>query len=144
LDDVGLEAAVRALVDRFNHAQAIRISLRCQGLLDRVTDPVASAAYRVIQEAMVNAQRHSGAGEIHVSLGTDLNWLHIGIADDGIGFDTGRERYSGLQYMHDRVQAVSGTIKVASQRGQGTRIDVDMPVYIEKAGQPRLRETDRQ
>jgi PAS domain S-box-containing protein len=84
---------------------------------------------RVLQEALTNARRHSGARNVEVSLRTEGDAVLAEVADDGRGFDTGSVRAGvGLSAMRERVEALDGRIEVKSRPGEGTRVEVRVPL----------------
>ena len=93
----------------------------------RLPDAVEVAAYYVVAEALTNAAKHADASEIHVRARADAKQLHLSIRDDGIGgaeFGNG----SGLVGLKDRVEALGGRIKVRSPPGNGTTLNVTIPL----------------
>lgn len=88
---------------------------------------------RIVQEALANVRKHSGAAHATVRLALDDGILAIEVSDDGQGFDpalearTGWPRF-GLQTMRERAQAVGGRFQVASKPDAGTRVRVTLPV----------------
>ena len=86
--------------------------------------------YRIVQEALLNACNHAEAEHIYVSLGVEEQALHVGVQDDGIGFDPdtiANEGHFGLTGMSERVKLLGGTICISSEPGTGTSIDVWVP-----------------
>jgi PAS domain S-box-containing protein len=85
---------------------------------------------RVVQEALTNVRRHSGARNVEVRLRTDDEAIVvIEVADDGRGFDTTSDGAGiGLSAMRERVEGLGGKIEVMSQPGQGTRVTVRVPL----------------
>jgi PAS domain S-box-containing protein len=85
---------------------------------------------RVVQEALTNVRRHSGARDVEVRLRTeDEGIVVIEVADDGRGFDTTAAQGGvGLSAMRERVEAVGGEIEVSSRPGEGTKVTVRVPL----------------
>jgi signal transduction histidine kinase len=94
------------------------------------------AVYRITQEAVGNAVKHSGASLITVTLsktggGEKASRLHLTVADDGRGFKLSaiaEGRSLGLLSMQERVHLVHGTLSIQSHPGQGTRLEVETPL----------------
>ncbi len=109
---------------------------------ERSFDPKTSVQLlRVIQEAVTNARRHGKAGSVKIDIERSDGWVHIGIADDGSGFDpVAAERnargHFGLGFMRERMAEVGGSIEVDSHPGGGTRVRLRAPVARE--GEERL------
>jgi NarL family two-component system sensor histidine kinase LiaS len=85
--------------------------------------------YRIVQEALRNVVKHSGATQAHVTLGHNRDGILLSIIDDGCGFkyEDVRDNGLGLVSMQERVQAVKGQLVITSNPGEGTRIDVRIP-----------------
>jgi signal transduction histidine kinase len=99
----------------------------------RLPEAVEVAAYYVVCEALANAAKHAEAGavELHVTVGDGL--LSVSIRDDGVG-GVDRGKGSGIVGLIDRVEALGGTLHVASPPGEGTSIRVELPVQAEYVG----------
>jgi signal transduction histidine kinase len=103
-----------------------------------VEPEVALCVYRVSQEALRNAARHSGARAAHLALRTNGTMLELQIEDDGSGFEPAaahRRGGLGLTSMAERVRLVGGTVEVDTAVGRGTRIFLRVP-YRENHGSP--------
>jgi signal transduction histidine kinase len=84
--------------------------------------------YRLVQEALHNSTRHSGAQNVRIRVSYGSGWLHLSVQDDGQGFDANREKGLGLLGMEERVKHLNGTFKVDSKPGGGTAISVALPL----------------
>ncbi|MCF8050351.1 MAG: PAS domain S-box protein [Desulfobacterales bacterium] len=96
-----------------------------------VTDSLATAAYRIAQEALTNVARHAGASRVHLSLAAENGKLLLSVADDGGGFDTAvlnETEALGVAGMRERASLVGGSIEVASRIGVGTRVEFRVPL----------------
>jgi signal transduction histidine kinase len=90
------------------------------------------AAYYVAAEALTNAAKHARASVVSIDAATVEGMLTLVIRDDGVGgADLGGG--SGLVGLHDRVEALGGTIEIDSPAGSGTRIVATFPVAVEAA-----------
>ena len=101
---------------------------------------IGISLFRVLQEALQNAVKHSGAKSVDVQLREDSEALHLVVRDSGRGFDidaASRRKGLGLTSMRERVRLVSGTIAIDSKPGIGTAIEVRVPV--EPAPAPRVK-----
>ncbi|MGO4956960.1 sensor histidine kinase [Luteococcus sp. Sow4_B9] len=91
---------------------------------------------RVVQEALTNVRKHSGASEAVVKVHGNAEGTVLAVVDDGIGFDAttsgDAERY-GLHTMRERVEQLGGTFRIQSARGGGTRVEAHLPVAGETA-----------
>ena len=91
------------------------------------------ALYRVVQEALTNIARHSGAAQASIRLQSRDGLLKLIIRDDGRGFDVGAvmnsdERGLGLHGIQERVELIGGKLTLESAEGRGTRLCVEVPV----------------
>src|SRR5919204_111665 len=102
----------------------VEIDLRCDR---RVPDGIEVAAYYVASEALTNAAKHAEASRVRIALHLDEATLYLSIRDDGLG-GADASRGSGLIGVRDRVEALGGTIDLASPPGSGTRLDVELPL----------------
>jgi signal transduction histidine kinase len=93
----------------------------------RLPDYVEVAGYYVVAEALTNVTKHAQASQVHLTVQTEGDYLYLSIRDDGIGgADAGKG--SGLIGLVDRVEALGGRIGITSHRGDGTSLDVAIPL----------------
>jgi signal transduction histidine kinase len=93
----------------------------------RLPDYVEVAGYYVVAEALTNVTKHAQASEVHLAVKTEGDHLYLSIRDDGIGgADAGKG--SGLIGLVDRVEAVGGRIDITSHHGDGTSLEVLIPL----------------
>jgi signal transduction histidine kinase len=95
--------------------------------MERLPQPVETAAYYVVAEALANATKHASASVAEVQVEMRDGTLHVSIRDDGVG-GADPSQGSGLLGLIDRVEALGGTIAVTSPPGQGTSMVLDLPV----------------
>lgn len=131
LDDLGLAPALNRYVDEFREQfPSIDVDLHCP-LAERLPQAVEITLYRVIQEAMTNAARHSGGSTVSVVLQATSQRVQAIIEDNGHGFDpvTARRegRSVGLHSMSERAELVGGHWEIESSR-EGTTIFVEVPL----------------
>jgi signal transduction histidine kinase len=122
LSEGGLAPALKALARR----SAVPVELEVE-VPARPAEPVEVAAYYVVSEALANTAKHANASVIHVRVQAGDDRLQLSVRDDGVGGAT-PGRGSGLVGLTDRVQALGGTITIHSPAGQGTRLQIDLPV----------------
>jgi len=91
---------------------------------------VCFTLFRVLQEAMSNVAKHSGADRVTVTLGVHDNQARLRVTDEGRGFETGGDRGLGLISMRERLRLVGGTMRVKSVPLQGTDIEAMVPILI--------------
>jgi signal transduction histidine kinase len=99
---------------------------------------VEVTAYYVVSEALTNAAKHSNASVVEVSIDTIDGEFRLSVSDDGVG-GADPTRGTGLLGIKDRVEAIGGTLTVQSRPGQGTRLDVEVPVSTDIPARPRRR-----
>jgi two-component system sensor histidine kinase UhpB len=127
LDDLGLINALIAMCSRIARQSGIRLHRRLDAQLPPLTDEVELVIYRVAQESLTNALRHSGGTEVTVSLAHDDDRVMLGIADNGRGLPFPR-RESGLRGMRERAMLIGGEFHVSSQPGRGTEVRLRVPL----------------
>ena len=128
LSEGGLGPALRALSRR--STIPVELDLTTER---RLAEPIEAAVYFVASEALANATKHARASRIDVSLAPRDGGLLLSIRDDGVGgADSGQG--SGLVGLHDRVEALGGTIRIESPPGAGTLLVVALPLEVEPAG----------
>ena len=121
----GLGPALRTLARRSTAPVDLEIAVP-----RRLPDYVEVAGYYVVAEALTNVTKHSQAAQVHLAVKTEGDNLYLSIGDDGIGgADAGKG--SGLIGLVDRVEALGGRISITSHRGDGTSLDVVIPLRRE-------------
>jgi two-component sensor histidine kinase len=129
LDDLGLSPALSWLLKEVSRTSGIEIEAEVDPAVDALPDSHRTCIYRVVQEALTNASRHSGARKLELALSPEGDWVLGTIADDGRGFESGvaRRRGLGLLGMEERVRELGGSIRFLSQPGRGTRVEFRLP-----------------
>ena len=128
LDDLGLVAACEWLLNGVSERTGIACSLEMGGADLDLPDPHATAVFRVLQESLTNAARHSGARRVAVSLRREAGRIILRVKDDGRGFDPSAPRDAnshGLTGLRERAYLLGGTLRIES--GPGTAIELDLP-----------------
>jgi signal transduction histidine kinase len=93
----------------------------------RLPRPLEVAAYYIVSEALTNAAKHAGATELTVDMSAEDGFVRLSIADDGVG-GADPARGSGLVGLKDRVEALRGTLEIASAPGGGTMLRATIPI----------------
>jgi signal transduction histidine kinase len=130
LSEGGLGPALRTLARR----SAVPVELHVD-TGSRYPPPVEVAAYYVVSEALANTAKHAGASRSEVFVEERDSTLWVRVGDDGVG-GAQPERGSGLIGLRDRVEALGGSIDVTSPVGQGTTIQVSLPIDRADRGYP--------
>ena len=135
LDDLGLVAAARSCCDEFRRWSGIRIRFAHSGVPSELPAQVARCVYRVVQEALRNAGKHSGARQAFVNLRGTGSMLQLLIRDNGHGFEPEHVHAGGLGLvsMSERVRLAGGEYSIESAPGRGTRIRVSIPMKRARA-----------
>ncbi|MFC0298861.1 sensor histidine kinase [Geobacillus jurassicus] len=86
--------------------------------------------FRILQESLSNTLRHAKAQSLEVLLIERDGFAILRVTDDGVGFDVERSKSGsyGLQHMHERAAEIGGALKIVSLKGQGTRLEVKVPI----------------
>jgi signal transduction histidine kinase len=128
LDDFGLEAALDRLVGNFGEQTGLTVDFAAGHGADQLPGEVATALYRIVQEALTNVVKHSEADRVSILVTRKNERVVLVIEDDGLGFDPARPVDGfGLQGMRERVELLGGTMRVESGEGVGTTIAVEVP-----------------
>jgi signal transduction histidine kinase len=133
IDEHGLAEALKLHGNAF--AKLSKVSVDVDAQVDHRPAPeVETIVYRVTQEALTNVAKHAQAGHVWVRLKADHDAVGLTIRDDGIGFDPARavrllnDGHFGLAGMRERVELGGGHLRLDSQPGQGTTIQVELPL----------------
>ncbi|MBW6456463.1 MAG: PAS domain-containing protein [Trueperaceae bacterium] len=98
---------------------------------DALAQPVAAHLIRIVQEALHNVRKHARAKRVTVAIDADDAWVRVVIADDGVGLPDPAAATTGtgfgLRFMHERAAAAGGSLAIASDPAEGTRVTVRMP-----------------
>ena len=124
----GLVSMVENQIREFNNVARVPANLKTCGEERIVPVPVATCLYRVTQEALANAFKHSRASQVGVSLDFGPDGVGLEIWDDGQGFDAASASYGhGLSNMRERAEELSGTFALNTTPGKGTRVVIGLP-----------------
>ena len=129
LDDHGLAAALASQTRDYDRRGAARTTFEVDQGLGELPQEVEVVIYRVAQEALTNAARHSGARHVDVRLGRIDSHVVLRVADDGKGFTFAEETKGlGLSGMRERALLVDGRLEVDSRPGRGTTVRLEVPL----------------
>jgi two-component system sensor histidine kinase DegS len=130
LDELGLVPALREHLARCQQEHGLIVEFAADGG-QRLPASVETALFRIVQEAVNNVLRHADAEHVCVTLIRDADQARLCVADDGQGFDTQRPQSSkhvGLWSMQERVAQLGGRFEVHSTPGQGTTVNMVVPL----------------
>jgi two-component system sensor histidine kinase UhpB len=129
LDDLGLVNALIALCTRVGSQEGPSVSRELQGSLPPLSPDVELVVYRIAQEGLTNALRHSGAGSVTLSLKADMKTVTLRVADDGKGMPAQLPRgTAGIAGMRERALLVGGRLSIESRPRQGTEVRFTVPI----------------
>lgn len=131
LDDFGLLAAVRWITHAFEKRTSIRCVVNSNIGAISGGDAVDSAVYRVVQECLLNVERHAHASRVHVWMRCDDRQMAVLVQDNGAGMP-GNAEYKpgcfGLSAMHERIYTLGGNMDICSRQQRGSAIYVTLPI----------------
>jgi signal transduction histidine kinase len=129
LDDMGIISALKWTCKKMiENAPGISVTTRIEVEEEDVPSKLKIGVYRIVQEALNNVVRHSGADRVELFLGTDDNRLVLQIRDNGRGFDPdavqrdASEESMGLESIQERVEITGGRCVIDSEKTAGTTI----------------------
>ncbi|HYU34031.1 MAG TPA: tetratricopeptide repeat protein [Thermoanaerobaculia bacterium] len=131
LERRGLATALRDHCGEIERRHGLPVELGLSGAEDSFPPDIALGLYRIVQEALANTVRHSDAGTARVTLSVTAGAARLAVSDDGIGFDpgeAGRTGGLGLASIEERAQWLGGRCRIASAPGDGTEIEVTVPL----------------
>lgn len=136
LDDLGLESAIKWLLERQGQTGKLACSLKCDGLPEERLEPdLEVTCFRIVQEAVNNIIKHAKATHVWVSVRGTGSVIELEIQDDGAGFDAERRLQNathgasfGLVGMRERAALVGGHCRIESTPGHGTSITARLPM----------------
>jgi PAS domain S-box-containing protein len=132
LDDSGIVAAIEHLICEYGGRTGPKIDFDSKVEFGRLAVMLENAVYRIVQEGLTNAWKHSASKDVNVRLVQQGEYLRIEIQDWGVGFDPQavREECFGLEGIRERARLLGGISVIESVPGQGTRIAVTFPIGL--------------
>ena len=127
LDDLGLVAAIEWLGREISRGGDLEVEVEAPEIPVELPEDLKICIYRVAQEALHNAARHSGGRHAWVKIENREGRIVVTVRDDGRGFDPERSRGMGLIGMEERVRRLRGTLVIESKPGQGTLVKAELP-----------------
>jgi PAS domain S-box-containing protein len=135
LDTLGLVASVRSLCREFSEQHKLQVQFVHEDIPGPIPKDVTLCLFRIVQEALRNVVKHSGASEAAVELSGQGDRIDLCISDAGVGFETGSAKGAaglGLISMRERLRLVGGDIVIESELLHGTRIHAHVPLPASK------------
>ena len=133
LEYVGIAVAMRGLCQEFAERQKVEIDFKTHGLPIHVPPDISLCLFRVLQEALHNAAKHSGVLHFEVRLWGTSNEVHLTVSDSGAGFDREAAKQSrglGLISMEERLKHLNGTFSIESVPKRGTTMHAHVPLRL--------------
>jgi signal transduction histidine kinase len=116
---------------------SIKIEKHMEVQEDEVAEPLKIVIYRILQEALNNAAKHSKADTVHISLRRTEESLELAVEDNGRGFDPTSLRHRGklatgmgLGSMKERAELSGGSFAISSKKGEGTVVQASWPLSL--------------
>jgi len=134
LQYLGLAAAMKGLCKEFGAQQNVKTDFKSHDVPNTLSPDISLCLFRVLQEALRNSVKHSGARHFTVELWGTTNEIHLVVSDPGSGFDMNLAKHSqgiGLISMEERLKLVKGTFSIDSQPMRGTKIHAHVPLGVE-------------
>ena len=146
LEYLGVAVAVRGLCREFSQQYSIQVGCQCTDIPADLDKTVGLCLLRVVQEALHNVAKHSRATAVTVELACGGNQVQVTIADNGIGFESGKVWQTaglGLVSMRERMHLVGGRLAITSAPGEGTRVEGSIPLAKADAGRHPAQEANK-
>jgi len=131
LEQLGLAAAAAGFCREFADRHKVEVDFHSENVPKILPDEISLSLFRVLQEALQNATKHSASRRFEVSLGTASDEAHLIVRDSGIGFESNEAMKSsglGLTSMKERLKLVDGQLSIDSKLGHGTTIQARVPL----------------
>jgi PAS domain S-box-containing protein len=134
LYELGLRQAVKWLIDQFREKHGLNITLEDNGVEKPFDNNTRFFLFQAVRELLVNVVKHAKANNVKITMRGDNSRLRITIEDDGVGFSSNANNYSGygLFNIRERMNHINGTFEIKSIPGQGTTVILDAPFMAEK------------
>jgi PAS domain S-box-containing protein len=138
LDEAGVETAIAHLVHDERVFKGLQIEFQSEVQFDRLPAILENALYRIAQESLTNAWKHSHSKRVLVKLVQDGSQIRLAVQDWGIGFDPASvpRGHFGLEGIRERVRLLGGHLDIRTAPRAGTLIQVDVPIVERKADDP--------
>ncbi len=131
LEVLGLEAAAASFCKELSDHHKVEVDFRSEGIPENLPHEISLCLFRVLQEALQNSAKHSGARQFEVALRREPNQIRLMVRDQGIGFDTEdtiKSRGLGLTSRRERLKLVDGELSIESRLQIGTTIRARVPL----------------
>ena len=132
LEQVGLVSALESFCARFSNGEKVSVRFRHWHVPGLIPPDVSLCLYRVVQEGLRNVVNHSGSRRVQIVLSGSARCIRLSVRDFGVGFqpEVRDKKGLGLLSMEERARLVGGSFSVHSRIGEGTRIEVLVPLGL--------------
>lgn len=131
LDDLGLAAAIEWQLEQFQERTGIRCELTMNREEFELNDHVATAVFRIVQEALTNVARHAAANAVSIAVEESDDEICLEVRDNGNGFQHDpKKRSYGLLGIRERVNMLGGEMEILSKLGNGTSVRAAIPLQM--------------
>ncbi len=133
LQHLGLAVALSDYVAQWSRKSGVQVDVRVPQEIRGLAPDAALALFRVVQESLTNVAKYARAARVTVEVAADATGVGVTVADDGVGIAAealARPTSHGITGMQQRIAAFSGTFRVESQPGRGTRIVAHVPLAV--------------
>jgi signal transduction histidine kinase len=136
LDESGIVAAIDYLACEAAESKEAEVEFIHDVKFQRLASPLESVIFRIVQESLTNARRHSQCAKIRIELRQHDDRIRIDVRDWGLGFDPTKveEGRFGLQGIRERARLFGGQVSIETAPQQGTHVSVELPL-VERAGE---------
>jgi signal transduction histidine kinase len=128
LDDLGLIPALEWQGREVSRRSEMEVEVQSGEVSETIPDEYKICIYRIVQEALNNAARHSAAKDAKVTVNQTADKILVYVSDDGRGFDPQRVRGLGILGMEERVRRLGGILSIDSKPGSGTTLKAEFPL----------------
>jgi signal transduction histidine kinase len=131
IEQLGLTDSLGELLERVAQSTSLKLESHLENVDDVIKGHAATHVYRIVQEALNNVIKHSGADRARFTLERDIKCVRLHLSDFGVGFDTTRIRRNGglgLTSIAERSQMLGGSLKLQSTPGTGTDLVIELPI----------------
>ena len=133
---LGLEAAAAGFCSELSDLRGVEIDFRAEGIPKELPENISLCIFRVLQEALQNAAKHSGSRRFQVLILAEASEICMTVHDSGVGFqpeEAIKGRGVGLLSMQERLKLVKGKLSVDSSPQRGTTIQARVPVLVQSS-----------
>ena len=136
LEYLGLSAAAGAFCREYSERKGVQIDFYSENVPKSLPEETSLCLFRVLQEALQNAVKHSSAPTYQVAMAFASDEIHLTVSDTGCGFDMEEALKTaglGITSMRERLKIVQGELRIDSQKGHGTFVSAKVPVRVKSA-----------